>query len=199
MTSRRLADYPVPVMGFVGPSGVGKTSLLERLVAALGRRGLAVAVVKHASHGFLADRPGKDSYRLYEAGAEAVALISRDQVATFTRAAGRGAQDVSLAVALEGLPQRLDVVLAEGFSWEAIPRVVLFRSGEEPAPEHVERGEVLARVCAPPAPEGESPAFSEALIESLIRLVEARIGVASEASDVADAERPEAESDRNPV
>jgi molybdopterin-guanine dinucleotide biosynthesis protein B len=197
VTIRRLADYPVPVVGFVGPSGIGKTSLLARLVAELGRRGVAVAAVKHASHGFLADRPGKDSYRLYEAGAEAVALISRDQVATFTRAAGRGAKDVSLAAALEGLPQRLDVVLAEGFSWEPVPRVVLFRSGEEPAPEHVERGEVLARVCAPRAPEGEPPTFSEELVESLIRLIEARIGVAHEASDVADAERPEAESDRN--
>jgi molybdopterin-guanine dinucleotide biosynthesis protein B len=197
--SRRLADSPVPVVGFVGPSGVGKTSLLERLVEALSRRGLAVAAVKHASHGFLADRPGKDSYRLYEAGAEAVALISREQVATFTRAAGRGAKEVSIAAVLEGLPQRLDVVLAEGFSWESIPRVVLFRSGEEPASEHVERGEVLARVCAPRAPEGEPPAFSDTLIESLIRLVEARIGVASGASDVADAERPEAESDRTTV
>lgn len=181
--SRRLADYAVPVVGFVGPSGVGKTTLLERLVEAFGRRGLAVAVVKHASHGFLADRPGKDSYRLYEAGAEAVALISREQVATFTRAEGRGAKEVSLAAALEGLPSRLDVVLAEGFSWESVPHVVLFRSGEEPAPEHLEHGEVLARVCAPNAPEGEPPAFSDTLIESLIQLIEARIGAASEESE----------------
>ena len=194
--SRRLSDCPVPVVGFVGRSGVGKTTLLERLVVALGRRGLAVAVVKHASHGFLADRPGKDSYRLYEAGAEAVALISREQVATFTRAAGRCANEVSLGVALEGLPQRLDVVLAEGFSWEPVSRVVLFRDGEEPAPEHVEPGEVLARVCAPLAPEGEPPAFSDTLIESLIGLIEARIGVGGEASDAADAEGPETESNR---
>jgi hypothetical protein len=61
--------------------------------------------------------------------------------------------------------------------------VVLFRSGEEPAPEHVEHGEVLARVCAPHAPEGEPPAFSDTLIESLIQLIEARIGAASEASE----------------
>jgi len=192
-----LAGSPVPVVGFVGPSGVGKTTLLERLVGALSRRGLAVAAVKHASHGFLADHPGKDSYRLYEAGAEAVALISREQVATFKRAAGGGEKDVSLAAALEGLPQGLDVVLAEGFSWESVPRVVLFRSGEEPAPEHVESAEVLARVCAPRAPEGGAPAFPDTLIESLIGLIEARIGVVGEASLVADAEATKAESDRN--
>jgi molybdopterin-guanine dinucleotide biosynthesis protein B len=197
--SRRPADRPVPVVGFVGPSGVGKTTLLELLVGALRRRGRAVAAVKHASHGFLADRPGKDSYRLYEAGAEAVALISREQVATFTRAAGCGGEDVSLAAALEGLPQRLDAVLAEGFSWESVPRVVLFRSGEEPAREHVEHGEVLARVCAPQAQEGEPPAFPDTLIESLIGLIEARIDAVGEASDVAGADGPEAESDRTTV
>jgi len=194
--SRLLADSPVPVVGFVGPSGIGKTTLLERLVGELSRRGLAVAAVKHASHGFLADQPGKDSYRLYEAGAEAVALISREQVATFKRAAGSGEKDVSLAAALEGLPRRLDVVLAEGFSWESVPRVVLFRSGEEPAPEHIEPAEVLARVCAPRAPEGEAPAFSDTLIESLIGLIEARIGVAGGASLVVGAEAAEAGSDR---
>jgi molybdopterin-guanine dinucleotide biosynthesis protein B len=176
-------------VGFVGPSGVGKTSLLERLVVALSGRGLAVAAVKHASHGFLADRPGKDSYRLYEAGAAAVALISREQVATFARAAGQGERDVSLAAALHGLPEGLDVVLAEGFSWESIPRVVLFRGGEEPAPEHVGHGEVLTRVRAPRAPEGGPPDFPDALIESLVGLIEARIGVSGEASDAADADR----------
>ena len=62
--------------------------------------------------------------------------------------------------------------------------------------EHVERGEILARVCVPRAPAGEPPAFSDTLIESLIGLIEARIGAASDASHVADAERPEAESDR---
>ena len=60
------------VVGLVGRSGSGKTSLLESLIPALTARGLAVGAVKHTSHGFTADRPGKDSYRLYESGAESL-------------------------------------------------------------------------------------------------------------------------------
>ena len=168
-------ERAIPVVGFVGPSGVGKTSLVERLVAELRRRGLSVGAVKHASHGFLADRPGKDSHRLYESGADAVALISREQIATFARAERGVGGEVSLAAALATLPGDLDLVLAEGFSWEPIPRVVLLRDDEEPAPAHVESGEVLDVVSIPNPPYGDKPEYPEALIEMLSHMLEARV------------------------
>jgi len=168
-------ERAIPVVGFVGPSGVGKTSLVERLVAELTRRGLSVGAVKHASHGFLADRPGKDSHRLYESGANAVALISREQIATFARAERGVGGEVSLAAALATLPGDLDLVLAEGFSWEPIPRVVLLRDDEEPAPAQVESGEVLEVVNVPDPPFGDRPEYPEALIETLTHMLEARV------------------------
>jgi molybdopterin-guanine dinucleotide biosynthesis protein B len=181
---------PVPehcsaVVGFVGHSGVGKTTLVERLITVLTRRGLTVGVVKHASHGFLADRPGKDSYRFYDAGAEAVALISRQQVATFTRRESGMAGEVSLAHALETLPHGLDLVLAEGFSWEPIPRVLVIREGAQPAREHIEPGEVIGVVRAPAALPGEKPVFSGTLIESLADALAARVHRARGARPVA--------------
>jgi molybdopterin-guanine dinucleotide biosynthesis protein B len=169
------ANRATPVVGFVGPSGVGKTSLVECLVAELRRRGHSVGAVKHASHGFLADRPGKDSYRFYESGADAVALISREQIATFTRAERGVGEEVSLADTLATLPADLDLVLAEGFSWEPIPRVVLVREDEEPAPAHVENGEVLEVVNAPSPRFDEKPEFPAALIEALSQILEVRI------------------------
>ena len=174
MTSPK-PNRTAPVVGFVGPSGVGKTSLVECLVAELTRRGHSVGAVKHASHGFLADRPGKDSYRFYESGAAAVALISREQIATFTRAERGVGEEVSLADTLATLPMELDIVLAEGFSWEPIPRVVLVRDEEEPAPAHVENGEVLEVVNAPGPPFDEKPEFPDSLIETLIQLLEAQV------------------------
>jgi molybdopterin-guanine dinucleotide biosynthesis protein B len=39
-------------VAFVGNSGSGKTRLIARLVPELKKRGLAVALVKHCSHGF---------------------------------------------------------------------------------------------------------------------------------------------------
>jgi molybdopterin-guanine dinucleotide biosynthesis protein MobB len=114
-----------PVIGFVGPSGVGKTTLLERLVPLLEALDLRVGVVKHSSHAVEADRPGKDSHRLCAAGATAVALAMPGQIATFARQSpGRP----SLECALETLPDDLDVILVEGFAWEPIPRYALLPS-----------------------------------------------------------------------
>lgn len=156
---------PVAVVGVVGRSGTGKTTLLERLLPALSARGLRVAAVKHTSHGFSADREGKDSHRLYVSGALAVALVSREQLATFVR---RNDEGPRLAAALASLPHGLDLVLAEGFSWESIPRFVLVPEGEEPLPEHLKHGPVLERIAVPPPVAGRRPHHPPALIERLV-------------------------------
>ena len=51
------------VIGLAGWSGSGKTTLAEQLIAGLTARGLEIATIKHAHHGFDADKPGKDSYK----------------------------------------------------------------------------------------------------------------------------------------
>ncbi|HXT51259.1 MAG TPA: molybdopterin-guanine dinucleotide biosynthesis protein MobB, partial [Thermoanaerobaculia bacterium] len=58
------------VVGVAGWSGSGKTTLLERVVPALVADGLSVVVVKHDAHGLALDVAGKDSDRLFRAGAE---------------------------------------------------------------------------------------------------------------------------------
>ncbi len=162
------------IVGVAGPSGTGKTTLLELLIPELTSRGLSVAAVKHTSHGFLADRPGKDSFRLYESGAASVALISREQLATFTRRSVDASVDVSLDTALTSLPGDLDVVLVEGFSWEPIPRFVLVPEAGAPIPEHLSRGEVLGIVRVAEAPEGTKPTFPRSLVAAVASEIERR-------------------------
>jgi molybdopterin-guanine dinucleotide biosynthesis protein B len=166
------------VVAVVGRSGAGKTSLLERLLPALAARGLRVGAVKHASHGFLADRPGKDSHRIYESGARAVALVSSEQLATFTRLDGADPGGPSLAAALGALPAELDLVVVEGFSWEPIPRIVVVGAGEAPAREYLARGETLAVVKGAPCPERRCAEFSDALVEELARVIRSRVEAA---------------------
>lgn len=158
----------------VGNSGSGKTALLERLVPALAARGFAVGAAKHASHGFEADRSGKDSHRLYASGAEAIALVSRDQLACFVRRSGEG-RDASLAETLRLLPGGLDVVLAEGFSWEPVPRIVVVPDGDDPAIQHIAPGRVLRVVRAPSPVDGGPPPFSESLVQNLAVLIAAEV------------------------
>ncbi len=163
---------PLHVVAIVGFSNIGKTTLLEQLIPRLRARGLAVAAVKHTSHGFDADRPGKDSHRIYQAGASAVVVVSEQQIATFRR---REAGEARLCEALAEMPAGLDLVLVEGFAWEAVPRFVLVRSGEAPRPECVEAGPVLATIEVAEPVEGCRPAFERAVLEDLVAKLDDRV------------------------
>ena len=62
----------IPVISFIGRSGVGKTTYLEKLITELKSRNYRVGVIKHDIHGFEMDRPGKDTWRHAQAGADVV-------------------------------------------------------------------------------------------------------------------------------
>ena len=64
-----------------GPSGVGKTTLIEQMITELKGHGQRVSVIKHAHQRFDIDRPGKDSWRHREAGATEVLLASSQRLA----------------------------------------------------------------------------------------------------------------------
>jgi molybdopterin-guanine dinucleotide biosynthesis protein B len=149
----------------VGDSDSGKTTLLEQLLPVLAARGLAVASVKHASHGFDVDRPGSDSHRHYTAGAQAVAVICDSAIVTFER---RDAQHTAtLEEALATLPDGLDLVLVEGFGWEPIPRLVLVPPDRMPRREHRESGPVLRVIRVPESAPEQKPAFSDDLVQKV--------------------------------
>lgn len=128
------SDSPSPrgirVLGFVGSSGSGKTTLIEQLVPRLSRAGLSVGVMKHAHHGFDMDRPGKDSYRARAAGAAQVLVASRERWALMGEVAEPADEPDFLAMLGKFDPEQVDVILAEGFSREAYPKIEVYR------PEH---------------------------------------------------------------
>lgn len=67
----------IRVIGVAGFKNAGKTTLVERLVTELTRRGHRIATVKHAHHSFDIDHEGRDSFRHRKAGACEVAVVSR--------------------------------------------------------------------------------------------------------------------------
>ncbi len=101
-----------PIVSVVGRSDAGKTTFLEKLIPALKARGLRVAVVKHDSHGFEMDRPGKDTWRLRQAGADAVMISSPHQMALI-RSGLEG--EISLDDLAELVDGSVDLVLTEGY------------------------------------------------------------------------------------
>lgn len=111
-------------IGFIGYSNTGKTTLIERLVPLFNARGLRVAAIKHAHHGFDMDRPGKDSYRYREAGAQQVLIATAQRWALLT--------ETPRPAALEELLAQLapcDLVIVEGFRSEGtFPRIEVRRT-----------------------------------------------------------------------
>lgn len=116
------------VFGIAGHSGMGKTTLLERLVPALTARGLAVSLVKHSHKAIEIDRPGKDSYRLREAGCQEVLLLGDGRWALMHEL--RGAEEPSLPYLLSRL-QHCDLVLIEGFKQGDFPKLEVWRPALE--------------------------------------------------------------------
>jgi molybdopterin-guanine dinucleotide biosynthesis protein MobB len=158
------------IVGCVGPSGVGKTSLLEQVVATLDGWGLHVGVVKHSCQPVAVDREGKDSHRLYGSGAAAVALAMPGQIATFRRTVPRRPR---LQEVIATLPADLDAVLVEGFHWEAIPRYVVLAHDRRAPLRYSARGLVLGVIVAPVRAADAKPVFARALVERLAREIAA--------------------------
>ena len=64
------------IFGVVGWKNSGKTTLVERLIGVLLKKGLKVSTIKHSHHKFQIDKNGKDSFRHRKAGASETILAS---------------------------------------------------------------------------------------------------------------------------
>ena len=122
-----LTNATVPIIGIAAYSGSGKTTLLTRLIPLFSDVGIRIGVVKHTHHRFDIDRPGKDSYRLREAGADQILLGSRHRLALLMEQQQQRAEPC-LNQLLGMLDQsRLDLILVEGFKHETFPKLELNR------------------------------------------------------------------------
>ncbi|MCU0724156.1 MAG: molybdopterin-guanine dinucleotide biosynthesis protein B [Planctomycetes bacterium] len=110
-------------MSIVGRSGCGKTTLLERLIPALLARGIEVATLKHHAHAEGADRPGKDTWRHFAAGAARVGLSSPAEVAFFERRAAELPPEDFVRRFFAGT----DLVLTEGYKKGPFPKIEVAR------------------------------------------------------------------------
>ncbi len=109
---------PGPVLAICGWSNSGKTTVLQALIPRLVDEGLSVAAVKHDAHGIRVDPRGKDSDRLFEAGAD---VILRGPGQSLLRS--HQGDDTDLFRSLASLLRRYDLVLVEGHKGTPLPKV----------------------------------------------------------------------------
>ncbi len=115
-----------PIISVVGKSDAGKTTLLEKLIPELKRRGYSVGTIKHDAHSFSIDHPGKDSWRHTEAGSEVMVVSSASQAAMVRRLDG----ELTLDVIARDYMAPVDIVLTEGFKREDRPKVEVLAPGD---------------------------------------------------------------------
>lgn len=114
----------VPVLSFVArSSGTGKTTLLEKVIKILKEDGMRIAVIKHDAHEFEIDKPGKDSWRFAQAGADIVAISSAEKIAIIEKVNEEKKLDEII-----GMLSEVDLILTEGFKMAGNPKIEVVRS-----------------------------------------------------------------------
>jgi len=116
----------IPIVGFVGTSNCGKTTVLCRVVGELAARGYRVATIKHSHETIEVDHEGKDTFKHREAGACQVIAVSAKRLAVMS--------ETEAAQELDELVGRFvddaDIVLVEGFKHAPVPKIEVWREGQ---------------------------------------------------------------------
>lgn len=124
------------VVGVAGWKNSGKTTLVERLVATLVRRGYRVSTIKHSHHDVSFEAEGTDSARHLRAGAQEVALVSPRRWAVLRdgqNIAWRDEAEPTLAVVIAQLAPA-DVVIVEGLKKAQISKIEVRRTAQGDGP-----------------------------------------------------------------
>jgi molybdopterin-guanine dinucleotide biosynthesis protein B len=111
-----------PILSVVGKAKVGKTTFLTKLIAELVERGYRIGVIKHSVHRFAFAEPGRDTWKHAQAGAQAVAFASMDELA-LVRLLDRELTIDEIASSLGDV----DLVLTEGYKRAHKPKIEVSR------------------------------------------------------------------------
>lgn len=112
----------VPMISVVGKSDTGKTTLLVKLIAELKRRGYRVATIKHDTHGFDIDRPGKDSWRHAQAGSDVVIVSGPNRLALIEKREREATLDE-----IADRVTNVDIIITEGYKRGDRPKIEVSR------------------------------------------------------------------------
>lgn len=109
------------IISVVGKSKSGKTTLIEKLIPELKKRGHRIGIIKHAFHHFDVDKKGKDSWRHKAAGADTVIVATRGRIAMVRD------DDAESLDHIASYLQDMDLIITEGYKKENKPKIEIFR------------------------------------------------------------------------
>ncbi|WP_395661050.1 molybdopterin-guanine dinucleotide biosynthesis protein B [Aestuariivirga sp.] len=162
------------VIGVAGFKNAGKTTLVEKLVTELTRRGHRISTVKHAHHSFDIDHEGRDSFRHRKAGASEVAVVSRHRWAIIHES--RDDAEPTLEEILAKLAP-CDLVIVEGYKRDRHDKIEVRNldlahptlAGDDPT--------IVAVAANGPAGDTPLPVFDRDDVTALVGFIEKHTGL----------------------
>ena len=109
------------IIGIYGYQDAGKTTLVERLIGALAKKGYRVSSIKHTSHKKTVDREGKDTWRHWKAGSDPVVFSSSIETSIIQHSE-TSADEIAKRILRDHKP---DVLVIEGFKGGSFPKVAI--------------------------------------------------------------------------
>ena len=176
------------MIGLAGWSGSGKTTLVTKVIPVLVRRGLKVATIKHAHHGFDTDQPGKDSWLHRQAGASEVAVVSSRRWAIVHELGD--APEPTLEEIVPKLSP-VDLVIVEGFKRHAHPKLEVFRAAVGKPLLHPDDDCIVAIATDAPLPQASVPVL---MLDDIEAIADALQAEAQPCEQVAAAPPPPSET-----
>jgi molybdopterin-guanine dinucleotide biosynthesis protein B len=166
------------IISIVGKSEAGKTTLLEKLIGELKRRGHKVAIVKHSHHADDLDTQKKDTWRFTRAGSELSAINSLDNLAIYRHMDYYfDPQEISHFVLWD-----YDIILTEGFKGSSYPKIEVHR--REQGQELVTDPAQLLAVVTDEKLDVKVPQFTHDDIAGIVSLIEKTMAERQEENDI---------------
>jgi len=141
----------IPILGIcAASSNAGKTTLINKLIIEMGVRNVRVSVIKHAHHQFDIDHPGKDSYKIREAGAIQTLIASSNRWALMTemQRTPNPPDEANLDTLIQLInPDYADLILVEGFKTASIPKIEVYRPSLGESRLWVDDSNIIAVAC----------------------------------------------------
>lgn len=162
------------VIGVAGFKNAGKTTLVEKLVTELTRRGHRISTVKHAHHSFDIDHEGRDSFRHRKAGAAEVAVVSRHRWAIIHES--REETEPTLEQILAKLAP-CDLVIVEGYKRDSHDKIEVRNLGLAHPKLAGEDPTVVAVAANGPIDDAPVPVFDRDDVTALASFIETQAGL----------------------
>ncbi len=116
------------IISIVGRSQSGKTTLIEKLIPEIKRRGYRIGTIKHTHHALDIDKTGKDSSRHRQAGADTVILAAPGEIAML-----KSGHPDTLDELVDFFSD-VDLLITEGYKKSPRPKIEVVRTARNPVP-----------------------------------------------------------------